>query len=126
MNDLSTDLPTSSLSTSEAADWLATKLWERVEHAGKEVVLMYHIGALAISPGMPTVSIGLTTDSGSVYLIEDALSRFWISCSSSSCTSLPAVCMASGDERRSWLERGLERGLEVLTGKPSIARCVSR
>lgn len=68
------------ISAREAADWLAEMLWEAAEQAGKEVQVVYYCGELRSSPATPSLSIGVTTDSGAIHLIEDVHARLWVCC----------------------------------------------
>ncbi len=106
------------LSERDAAEWLATMLWERAEQAGKEVQVVYYCGELRSSPETPTLSIGVMTDSGVVHLIEDLHARLWVCCSSIECATPPASRILGGIEPLDWLERGLV----VLTGDPGVSR----
>lgn len=91
----------------EAADWIAEKLLEGAERAGKEVEVIYYCGALRGLGETPTLSLGISTDSGTIDLIEDRWERLWVSCSADSRATPSAICISDESNLQAWLDVGL-------------------
>lgn len=67
------------------ADERSSLMWEVAERInesfdgmGVDLEVLYFLGTLQVEPGKETVSIGLSTAQGRIYLVEDRFGACWV------------------------------------------------